>query len=66
MNMPPIAGPIFPQQDESHLNLLSIFHYIFAGLGLLGGGFLVVHYYFMHALLTGQFGNMPSPGPTPE
>ena len=30
--------------DEEHLNLLSIFHYIVAGLSLLGIGFLFLHY----------------------
>lgn len=43
-------------QDESHLNLLSIFYYIFAGFALLGGCFLIGHYFFMNAIMTGQMG----------
>lgn len=30
--------------DASHLKLLSIFHFVFAGLALLGMGFLILHY----------------------
>jgi hypothetical protein len=37
--------------DADHLRLLSIFHFIGAGLALLGLGFLGVHYLFMHAFL---------------
>jgi hypothetical protein len=63
MNKPPIAGPAFSQQDENHLNLLSTFYYVFAGLGLLGGAFLVLHFLLMNATLSGQFGNAPSAPP---
>ena len=34
-------------QDESHLNLLAVFHYIFGGLCLLGIGFLIMHFMMM-------------------
>ena len=35
--------------DADHLRLLSIFHYVLAGLSLVGIGFLVLHYSFMHS-----------------
>jgi hypothetical protein len=58
------SRPAWGPQDESQLNLLSIFYYIFAGLGLLGGCFLVGHWWLMHALMTGKLGtNADAPPP---
>ncbi len=37
--------------DASHLKLLAIFHFVFAGLTLLGLGFLFLHWWFMHAIM---------------
>jgi hypothetical protein len=37
--------------DLDHLRLLSIFHYVGAGLAILGLGLLAVHYLFFHAFL---------------
>src|SRR5580698_4340838 len=48
--MPPMA-PLPKDQrniDADHLNLLSIFHFVGAGLALLGILFLMVHFTFMH------------------
>jgi hypothetical protein len=42
------------QRDEDHLNMLSIFHFVFAGLALLGIAFLCVHYLAMHSLFASQ------------
>jgi uncharacterized membrane protein YhaH (DUF805 family) len=39
-------------QDRDHLRLLSIMHYVFAGLGVLGLGFLVLHYLMMQTFLS--------------
>ncbi len=42
--------PLYRDQrvlDREHLNLLVIFHYIVAGLALMGIGFLVLHYMVM-------------------
>jgi hypothetical protein len=36
--------------DEEHVRLLALFHFVFAGLGLLGIAFLLMHYAFMHAI----------------
>jgi hypothetical protein len=38
--------------DADHLRLLSIFHYVFAGLGLLVLGFLYLHYRVMRWVFT--------------
>jgi hypothetical protein len=37
--------------DADHLNLLAIFHFIGAGLALLGILFLLAHFAFLHAFL---------------
>ena len=38
--------------DANHLNLLAIFHFVGAGLSLIGIAFLLAHYTFMHAIFT--------------
>jgi hypothetical protein len=54
MNEPPPIPPMAPLPkdqrniDADHLNLLSIFHFVGAGLALLGILFLMVHFTFMH------------------
>src|SRR5439155_9386746 len=56
-NRPPPAPSTLPQEvviqiqqkkDREHLRLLSIFHFVFAGLAILGLAFLCVHYFIMH------------------
>jgi hypothetical protein len=37
--------------DSDHLNLLSIFHFVGAGLAILGILFLIAHYTMMHAFM---------------
>jgi len=57
---PPVSLPLAPEvqiesqrrRDREHLKLLAIFHFIFAGLALLGTGFLCVHYAFMQAFFS--------------
>ena len=53
--------------DADHLNLLAIFHFVGAGLALLGIAFLVTHYAFMHAMFTNPkfFENQKQPMPVP-
>jgi hypothetical protein len=51
MNTASPFGAVQDQRDRDHLNLLSVFHYVVAGMGLLGGAFLVVHYLFMNILM---------------
>jgi len=63
MNQTPPLPPAWGPQDESHLNLLSIFYYIFAGLGALGGCFMVGHWWLMNALMHGKLGNSATPPP---
>lgn len=38
--------------DADHLRMLAIFHYVFAGLSVLGLAFLAVHYAFMHTMFS--------------
>src|SRR5579863_4419683 len=63
-------APIMRDQrtvDADHLRLLAIFHFIGAGLAILGLGFLALHYLFLHTFLDNpdmwktQKGAVPSP-----
>src|ERR1700693_2585376 len=38
--------------DADHLKMLAIFHFVGAGLALLGIGFLFLHYTLMHAVMS--------------
>ena len=38
--------------DREHINLLSIFHFIVAGLSILGIGFLFLHYFMMNSFFS--------------
>jgi len=53
--------------DADHLNLLAIFHFVGAGLALLGIAFLVAHYAVMHAIFANPkfFENQKQPMPVP-
>jgi hypothetical protein len=44
---PPLV-PDQKKQDAEHLKLLSIFHFVMAGLSAIGMGFLFLHYTLMH------------------
>jgi hypothetical protein len=53
----PARAPAFPVPDQyradlKHLNLLSIFHYIGAGLAVLGLGFLLLHFTIFHTVMS--------------
>ena len=55
MNELPPLPPIPRDQrkiDSDHLNLLAIFHFVGAGLGLLGLLFLLLHFTMMHMVFT--------------
>ncbi|MCC7248357.1 MAG: hypothetical protein IT473_07020 [Lysobacter sp.] len=38
-------------QDRDHLRLLTIFHYVFAGLGICGLSFVALHYTFLNTMM---------------
>ena len=38
--------------DADHLRLLAIFHFVIAGLAVVGLGFLAMHYMVMHAVMS--------------
>jgi|SRR5450759_1614685 len=44
---PPPIYQSLQQKDDDHLKLLAIFHFVVAGLALLGIAFLVLHYLIM-------------------
>lgn len=39
-------------QDRDHLRLLTIFHYVFAGLGVCGLSFVALHYTMMNSVMS--------------
>jgi hypothetical protein len=70
MNTPPSLAPLPRDQrkiDADHLNLLAIFHFVGAGLAILGILFLLAHYAMMHAVFTNPkfFENQKQPMPVP-
>jgi Na+-driven multidrug efflux pump len=50
MNEPPILCRDQRKVDADHLNLLAIFHFVGAGLALLGILFLLAHFEIFHAV----------------
>jgi len=55
------------QRDLEHLKLLSIFHFVFAGLAFLGIAFLGVHYAMMHKMFSNpELWKTPGPGIPPK
>ncbi len=50
-------------QDESHLHMLSIFHYVLGGLCILGLFFIILHFVIMTSVF-GIVSKMPPPSPT--
>lgn len=59
------ALPAIPDRDGEHLRLLAVFHFILAGLMVLGGGFLLLHYWIMRtAFSSASFSTpqVPPPG----
>jgi hypothetical protein len=49
---PPLLAEIQRKRDIEHIKLLSVFHFVFAGLALLGIGFLFLHYFMMHTIFS--------------
>lgn len=49
MDVSPQLATDQQKKDAEHINLLAIFHFIFAGICILGIGFLFLHYAFMHS-----------------
>ncbi len=54
-----------PSRDADHLRILAAFHYVFAGLALVGIGFLAVHYLIMRTVMSPEM-LAQSPNPPPE
>ena len=67
MTAPPPIPDIQQQTDADHLKLLAIFHYVVAGLAVLGLGFILLHYMMMHSIMTRPdiWKNQKDGGPTP-
>jgi outer membrane lipoprotein-sorting protein len=61
VNRPPPSPSTLPpdvaienqqRRDREHVKLLAIFHFVFAGLAVVGIGFLCVHYFIMHTVFS--------------
>ncbi|MCX6922873.1 MAG: hypothetical protein NT154_06630, partial [Verrucomicrobia bacterium] len=53
LTLPPsVATENQQRRDREHLKLLSIFHFVFGGLALLGMAFLFVHYFILHTVFS--------------
>jgi hypothetical protein len=48
---PPMQVEQITAQDEAHLKLISVLHYVMGGLYLLGIGFLVIHFMIMSMVI---------------
>ncbi len=63
---PPVLRGRPISDDVEHLRLLAIFHFVGAGLALLGLMFLALHFTFMHVVMTNaQMWQNNRPGPSP-
>jgi hypothetical protein len=58
---PPMPVRQINLEDESHLHLLSVFHFVMGGLYTLGIGFVALHFLFMRMIML-----MPQPAPAPS
>jgi hypothetical protein len=70
MNTPPALAPLPRDQrkiDADHLNLLASFHFIGAGLAVVGILFLLLHYTVMHSVFANpdMWKNQKQPMPVP-
>lgn len=54
--------------DADHLRLLAIFHFVMAGLAIVGLGFLLLHYAVMHTVMASPelWKNQKGGAPPPE
>lgn len=53
--------------DAGHLKLLAVFHFVLAGLAVVGLGFLFLHWFFMHAIIGNpEMMRNAKGGPPPE
>src|SRR6185369_8644072 len=62
---PALSDAAQQKKDAEHLRLLSLFHFIFAGLALLGLGFMVVHFALMKTILGSEFARSHNTGSPP-
>ena len=70
VDQPPLPPPSVPAdaaaRDAQNLRLLGTFHWVWAGLGLFGIGFLALHYALMRPMFTPEFLARQKDPPPPE
>jgi len=68
MTPPPTVSIDQQKRDSEHIRLLSIFHFVVAGLALFGIAFLVLHYLMMSTIFTNPdlWKSQKNPTPPPK
>lgn len=71
MTSPTPLPPLMRDQrktDADHLKLLAVFHWVVAGMSLVGLGFLFLHWLFMHSIFDNpsMWQNAKGPPPPPQ
>lgn len=61
---PPMPARQLRLEDESHLHLLSVFHFVMGGLYVLGLGFIGLHFLFMRMIMAMPQSTPTTPGST--
>lgn len=51
------------RQDDEHLRLLAIFHYVVAGMQALFASFPIIHFFIGAAMVFGSFGSKGGEAP---
>jgi hypothetical protein len=65
MNAALPASDALTDRDREQLNMLGLFHYIFAGLAAIGLGFLLLHFMLMSSIFSDP-AMMRQPNPPPQ
>src|SRR5258708_38978709 len=52
MDTPPLISEGHRRNDDEHIKLLSVFHFVIGGLALFGIAFLILHYYVMSSVFS--------------
>src|SRR5436853_6703755 len=52
MDTPPVISEDQQRKDDEHIKLLSVFHFVIAGLAVFGIAFLILHYYMMSSVFS--------------
>jgi len=60
MEPPPVTPDLLRAEDAEHLKLLSVFHYVMAGLAAVGGCLLMIYFVVAAYMVSGVLSSMPA------